>query len=185
MDRRTRAQNAVACDFLCEPQTVYGYMAEGCSYAKRRPYSVRREVCRCDGIGLQLADIKTAQKYYKLRNESIKLFEGKADSPSATPKKRKASNDNTEDRKKSPPTKRAREEQPLAPREAIDGVPFQDVRKAPREFKIEEMAANELDSFQSYNEHFAPVAFFPAVNMDGQMHGQMHGQASGSSSFMS
>ena len=73
----------------------------------------------------------------------------------------------------------------MVPREAIDGVPFQDVHKAPQEFKIEEMTANVLDSFQSYDEQFAPVAFYPAASMDGQMHGQMHGRTSGSSSFMS
>lgn len=122
-----------------------------------------------------------SQKYYKLRKESD-VQAGMT--PPATPKKRKASaDDDEEDKKKVTPSKRARPAQQQ--REPIDGVLFSDTSNSPQEFKAEEMPVSVMNSFESYNVQYTPAAFFPAVNMDGNMHAQFDGQSSGHSSFMS
>jgi hypothetical protein len=118
-----------------------------------------------------------SQKYYKLRKESAKLFDDKKPvSQPATPKKRKASEAETTAETPSP-TKRQRDED--AQHQAIDGEPFSDGNDM---VKAEDMAANILDSFHSYDASFAAAPYYPSFHANGYIAG---GESSGSASFLS
>ncbi|EXJ91517.1 hypothetical protein A1O3_00065 [Capronia epimyces CBS 606.96] len=112
-------------------------------------------------LGEGLSASAVSQKYYKLRNESMKLLQGQEGSAPRTPTKRKASPD--EEEKKTPPSKRARKPK----REPLDGVPLSEVSSSPGEVKTEDAAINanvDVDPFSSYQAPFMPTDYFMPVN---------------------
>ncbi|EXJ69679.1 uncharacterized protein A1O5_06750 [Cladophialophora psammophila CBS 110553] len=127
-------------------------------------------------LGEGLTASAVSQKYYKLRHEMEKMLKDQGAPTPTTPTKRKAED---EDEKKTPPSKRARKPK----QKSFDGIPFTQVPDSPQKVKYEDMAVSGLDSFHSYDAHFTPTAFFPAVNMGELMNGQRSGNSS-SSSFM-
>ncbi|KIV86596.1 hypothetical protein PV11_02196 [Exophiala sideris] len=110
-------------------------------------------------LGEGLTPSAVSQKYYKLRNESAKLFEGQPSSTPSTPTKRKASDD--EDEKKTPPSKRSRKPK----RNPLDGVPLSEISDSSSEVKAEDLAIHGIDPFASHNQHFMPTGFFMPVNV--------------------
>ncbi|KIX08927.1 uncharacterized protein Z518_00005 [Rhinocladiella mackenziei CBS 650.93] len=122
-------------------------------------------------LGEGLTASAVSQKYYKLRNESARLFEGQSGSTPSTPAKRKASND--EEEKKMPPSKRARKPK----REPLDGEPFSDASNSPTDLKVEGVAMNAFNPFPSFSPQSIPGDFFIAVN------GQVKAESSGNASF--
>ncbi|KAI1615340.1 hypothetical protein EDD37DRAFT_507120 [Exophiala viscosa] len=124
-------------------------------------------------LGEGLTPSAVSQKYYKLRNESAKLFDGQSGSTPSTPTKRKASDDD-EDEKKTPPSKRTRKPK----RDPLDGVPLSDISDSSSEVKAEDLAINTIDPFASYNQHFMPTGYFMPVNTP------FKDEPSGSNSFV-
>ncbi|EXJ93697.1 hypothetical protein A1O1_02089 [Capronia coronata CBS 617.96] len=124
-------------------------------------------------LGEGLTASAVSQKYYKLRNESAKILEGRSGSVPSTPTKRKASMDDEE--KKTTPSKRARKSK----REPLDGVPFSDASSSPSEVKTEYAKEDNAIPFPSYHAPFMTTDYFLPVNT--QFRVESSGAASSSS----